>query len=219
MSVLTLSRRACAAAVLAAAVSLGGCISLLPETQPRTLYRLDPADLTAGGEPRRSAIPISLERVDAPRALSNDKIALERGGAIAYMAGAGWAAPAPALFQGVLEDAFHAVAPHLSPVRPEDGVGARYRLDAELRRFEAVYDQGDGAAPLVRVTVRARLIDRAERELAGRRVFTREVRASAHRQGSIVDAFSHASREAARDLARWAGEEICAIEPEASVCN
>ncbi|KAA5801030.1 hypothetical protein F1654_13305 [Alkalicaulis satelles] len=216
---LTIKRLGRAAAVLAGAVVLSGCISLLPETQPRTLYRLASAEIHADAMPRRAAIPVSLERIDAPRALATDKIALERNGAIAYMAGAGWAAPAPVLFQSVLEDAFFSEAPQLSAVRAEDGVSARYRLDAELRRFEAVYDQGENAAPLVRVTVRARLIDRGERTMAARRVITREVRASAHRQSAIVDAFSRASHDAARELAGWTGREVCAIEPEARACR
>lgn len=218
MSALNCMRPLALGAALAASLALTGCISLLPETEPRTLYRLDPGITETARSPRRGAIALSVERVSAPRALAGDKIAVDRSGAIAFMAGAAWASPAPAMFESVLEDAFQAEVPHISPVRAEDGVSARFRLDVALRRFEAVYDQGDNAAPLVRVTVRARIIDRDERILAARQVFNHEVRASAHRQGAIVAAFSSASGEAARDIARWAAETVCEADTEAAAC-
>lgn len=219
MSALNRARMPALGAALAASLALTGCISLLPESNPRMLYRLDPGITETARAPVRGAVPLSVERVSAPRALAGDKIAIDRGGAIAYMAGAAWASPAPAMFEGVLEDAFHAEAPQISPVRAEDGVSSRFRLDVALRRFEAVYDQGDTGAPLVRVTVRARIIDREERSLAARQVFHHEVRASAHRQGPIVAAFSSASGEAARDIARWAAQTVCESDPEAGACR
>ncbi len=219
MSALYRKRPLALGAALAAILALSGCISLLPESNPRMLYRLDTGTSETADAPVRGAIALSVERVSAPRALAGDKIAIDRGGAIAYMAGAAWASPAPAMFESVLEDAFQAAAPQVSPVRAEDGVSARFRLDVALRRFEAVYDQGDSAPPLVRVTVRARIIDRDERILAARQVFNHEVRASAHRQGPIVDAFSSASGDAARDIARWAAATVCAADPEAEACG
>ncbi|MCH8489823.1 MAG: ABC-type transport auxiliary lipoprotein family protein [Oceanicaulis sp.] len=219
MSALNRKRPLALGAALAAALALTGCISLLPEPNPRMLYRLDAGITETAPSPMRGAIPLSVERISASRALAGDKIAIDRGGAIAYMAGAAWASPAPAMFESVLEDAFQAEAPQVSPVRAEDGVSARFRLDVALRRFEAVYDQGDNAAPLVRVTVRARIIDRDERILAARQVFNHEVRASAHRQGAIVAAFSRASGDAASDIARWAAQVVCEADPDAAACN
>lgn len=219
MSALNRVRPLALGAALAATLALTGCISLLPESNPRMLYRLDAGITETAPSPMRGAVPLSVERISAPRALAGDKIAIDRGGAIAYMAGAAWASPAPAMFESVLEDAFQAEAPQISPVRAEDGVSARFRLDVALRRFEAVYDQGDSAAPLVRVTVRARIIDRDERILAARQVFDHEVRASAHRQGPIIDAFLRASGDAARDVARWAAETVCEADPEAEACR
>lgn len=219
MSAFKHGRRLALGTALTACLAVTGCISLLPESNPRMLYRLDSGFTGTAGAPVSGPIAVSVERVSAPRALAGDKIAIDRGGAIAYMAGAAWASPAPAMFEMVMEDAFQAQAPQVSPVRAEDGVSSRFRLDVALRRFEAVYDQGDDAAPLVRVTVRARIIDRDERILAARQVFNHEVRASAHRQGPIIEAFSQASADAASDVARWTAQTVCEADPEAGACG
>ncbi|MBI1263114.1 MAG: hypothetical protein GC187_00065 [Alphaproteobacteria bacterium] len=219
MSAFKHGRRLALGAALTACLAATGCISLLPESNPRMLYRLDPGFTGTVGAPVRGAVPVSVERVSAPRALAGDRIAIDRGGAIAYMAGAAWASPAPAMFEMVMEDAFQAQALPVSPVRAEDGVSARFRLDVALRRFEAVYDQGDTDAPLVRVTVRARIIDRDERILAAHQVFGHEVRASAHRQGAIIEAFSQASANAAGDIARWTAQTVCDADPQAGACG
>jgi len=191
---------AIAFAVLAAG---SGCVSLLPEIETRTLYRLDSPVLALDASGAVDARTVIVSRIDAPRGLAHDRIALRRSGAVAYMAGAAWLTPAPQLLHAAVVDAFHATEPRISPVRVEDGVDARYRLDLSLRHFEAVYDQGDSAAPLVQVTLLARLIDRETRSLGAVRTISASRRASTNRQGSIIDAFSAAANAAAEELAVW----------------
>ncbi|MEQ8404369.1 MAG: ABC-type transport auxiliary lipoprotein family protein [Oceanicaulis sp.] len=205
-------------AVIAACASLtAGCVSLLPESEPDTLYRLAGVDLeetVSGGAP----VTVLVDRIAAPRGLAGDRIALLRGDAIAYMAGAAWISPAPQLMGSAVIDAFYETAPLLAPARAEDGVNARYELDIELRRFEAEYDQGEGAAPQVRASLRARLIDRDDRSLVGARTVERTVRASQNRQSAIVAAFSQAAGEASRELAGWTQGAICAADDAPQAC-
>lgn len=205
--------------VLAAAslLVLTGCISLLPETEPDTLYRLplsEVSDVALFGE-REVVI---LGRIATPRGLAGDQIALQRDGSIGYMAGAAWLSPAPTLLYTSMVDAFHATAPALAPARAEDGVSARYQLDLELRHFEAVYDQGDGAAPLVRASLRARLIDRDTRAIVGARTVSESQRASANRQSDIVDAFGGASSQLTRSLATWTQSLVCEGDDAPAAC-
>ncbi|MGJ3232667.1 MAG: ABC-type transport auxiliary lipoprotein family protein [Oceanicaulis sp.] len=212
-----MNRTGLTAAVLATCFT-AGCVSLLPETEPDTLYRLAGVDIE---ETVTDAAPITvtIDRVGAPRGLAGDRIALLRGDAIAYMAGAAWISPAPQLVGGAVIDAFYETAPLIAPARAEDGVSARYELDLELRRFEAAYDEGEGAAPLVRTVLRARLIDRDNRTLMGARTVERTVRAGANRQSAIVAAFSTAAGEASRELAGWTQATICAGPDAPEACD
>lgn len=195
-----------------------GCISLLPETEPDALYRLN-----TGEAPQTRLVDgaqtVIVGRIAAPRGLAGDSIALLREGRIAYMAGAAWLSPGPEMLHAAVLDAMQASAPALTPARAEDGVAARYHLDLELRHFEADYDAGAGAAPLVRVGLRARLIDRDQRSLIAARTLQTSQRADANRQGAIVDAFSGAALEAASALAGWAEAEACRADDAPSACQ
>jgi ABC-type uncharacterized transport system, auxiliary component len=212
------SRIALAAAALSALIALPGCISLLPETEPDALYRLTTAPapetrVVEGGE------TVIIARLAAPRGLAGDRIALERDGRIAYMAGAAWLSPAPVMLHGAIIDAFQTEVPAITPARAEDGVAARYTLDLDLRHFEAIYDGGSNAAPRVQVTLSGRLIDRETRALAASRTVEVSRRAAANRQGAIVDAFSAASAEVAAELATWAEGVICEAGDAPPACQ
>lgn len=186
-----------------------GCISLLPESEPVSLYRL--TGLTADEvAPSAQAQTILIDQISAPRGLSVDRVALLRNGELAYMAGAAWLSPAPVLVHDRILDVFLSETPELIPARSEDGVQARYRLQLELRRFEAEYDQGDDRAPLIQMRMIARLIDREERALAASRRFDVSVRASDNRQAALIAAFSQASNETANALADWTTGVVCA---------
>lgn len=190
------------ALVALTALSASACVSLLPESEPNAVYRLSsptPRSID-GGE----WTLVQIDPLQAPRGLAGDDIALlTEDRHLAYLAGAQWISPAPRLMQNLVIDTFNAVDSNLAPVRPEDGVRAAYELRLDLREFEAAYDQGADQPPVVRVRIAARLIAESGREFVGGRVFTAEVRASANRTRSIVDAFDRASSEAARDLAEW----------------
>lgn len=206
-------------AICAAALTvLPGCISLLPESEPDTLYRLEQADLP-DVTPAGDGVTVIVGRIDAPRGLASERIAIEREGRIAYMAGAAWLSPAPTLLYSTVLDAFQSEAPAIVAARVEDGVAARYVLDLELRHFQAVYDNGPGAAPDIRVSLRARMIDRRSRALIAARSLNATQRASANRQGAIVDGFSAASGRVAADLADWAETIVCTGDDAPPACS
>lgn len=212
-----IARLSLAAGAAVVLLATPGCISLLPTTEPDTLYRLSIVDLN-DADPAAGGEAVIIGRIAAPRGLAGDQIAIERDGRIAYMAGAAWLSPAPTLLYSAVIDAFHAEAPAIAPARAEDGVAGRYSLDLELRHFEALYDNGEGAAPLVRVGLRARLIDRRTRAVVGVRSLDSSRRAAANRQGAIVTAFSDASGEVSIGLADWVEGVVCQSEDAPQAC-
>jgi cholesterol transport system auxiliary component len=190
-------------------VGLSGCVSLLPEPTPVSVYRLSsPEPLEWSGQDWTIVL---IEQPRAPRGLSGDEIAVLRNGqSLAYVSGARWISPVPGLLQNQVIDTFNAASSGLAPARPEDGVRADYELRLDLREYEADYDRGAEGAPLVRVRLAARLVSERGRNFIGARVFTAEVRASANRTGAIVNAFDAATGTVTHDLSRWTAAQIAA---------
>ncbi len=122
-------------------VGLSGCVSLLPEPTPVSVYRLSsPEPLEWSGQDWTIVL---IEQPRAPRGLSGDEIAVLRNGqSLAYVSGARWISPVPGLLQNQVIDTFNAASSGLAPARPEDGVRADYELRLDLREYEADYDRG-----------------------------------------------------------------------------
>jgi cholesterol transport system auxiliary component len=185
-----------------AAAFLAGCVSLLPEAEPVSVYRLSSPEPHEW--PGRDWTIVEIEAPSAPRGLSGDSIAIIASGqSISYIAGARWISPAPGLLQSLIIDTFNATQPDLAPARPDDGVRGDFELRLDMRQFEAVYDRGQSSAPVVRVRLAARLIAERGRRFVGARVFSAEVRASANRTGAIIDAFDAAASEVSTEIAAW----------------
>ena len=191
------------------ALSLSACVSLLPESTPSAVYRLSSPAPRAWSGTEWTVIEVVPPL--APSGLAGDEIALQmEDHHIAYMAGARWIAPAPRLLQSLIVDTFNASDARLAPSLPDDGVRADYELRLDLREFEAIYDNGDGNAPLVRVRINARLVAANGRHFVGSSDFVSEVRASTNRIGAIVAAFDQASTQVSRDLATWTADGTAA---------
>lgn len=191
-----------AALVGLSALSVSACVSLLPESEPVSVYRLSapqPAELTGD-----HWTVVEIDVPNAPRGLSGDQIAIMRNGSsLAYIAGARWISPAPRLLQSLVIDTFNANNAQLAPTRADDGVRADYELRLDMQEFEAIYDRGEGVAPLIRVRISARLVAEQGRQFAGARVVTAEARATNNRTSDIVAAFDDAAQAASREIADW----------------
>ncbi|MAK65115.1 MAG: hypothetical protein CMF75_10320 [Maricaulis sp.] len=190
------------AALALALTGLTGCVSLLPEPEPVSVYRLSaPAPNEWTGS---DWTVVLIELPVAPRGLAGDTIAVLRPGqSLAYIHGARWISPAPEVVQDLMIDSFNAGQGQLVPARPEDGVRADYELRLDLREFEAVYDRGEDSAPLVKVRLAARLVSERGRRFVGAQVFTAEVRASENRTRSIVAAFDEAAMDVSGSISDW----------------
>ncbi|WP_339333874.1 ABC-type transport auxiliary lipoprotein family protein [uncultured Maricaulis sp.] len=199
-----------AALVGLSALSVSACVSLLPESEPVSVYRLSapqPVELTGD-----HWTVVEIDVPNAPRGLSGDQIAIMRNGSsLAYIAGARWISPAPRLLQSLVIDTFNANNAQLAPTRADDGVRADYELRLDMQEFEAIYDRGEGVAPLIRVRISARLVAEQGRQFAGARVVTAEARATNNRTSDIVAAFDDAAQAASREIADWTASRAAAL--------
>lgn len=192
--------------VAIAAVALSGCISLFPKQDPAQLYRFDgvhtppPASASSSSS---EGFGVFRVRTGFPVEAGGDRILSATGNETAYVAKARWVAPASVLFDAAVAQAFDANPGAARLVTRGELSRAEYGLRLDVRRFEAVYDQGAEAAPEVVVEVRAVLNGFKTRNLAGERLFTARVRAGDNRVGAIVNAFDAAVGQVLGEVVTW----------------
>lgn len=191
------------------AVSLSGCITLLPKTKPAQLYRFSAAEEVS--EPPVPSDPAG--RVGVMRArgtfsagAAGDGIMTVTGSQVAYVSQARWAAPAVTLFDEAVTRAFNQQAgPARLTARGEPG-RAPYSLRLDVERFEAVYDHGGKAAPDVQIEVHAVLVRAADRMVIKDQTLTAHARASENRVSAIVQAFDEATTQVLKDVVSLTNE-------------
>lgn len=182
------------------ALSLSGC-ALLTTPDPIQLYRfgsVDPERAVAPG----ATIQLQLRNVQFTDAAADDRILGVTGPEAAYIGGARWIERAETLYQESIENAFAAQATRVRLAGRRELSPSPRILDLDVRTFEARYPT-PGAAPTVRIAVRARLISRQDRGVVAEEVFTVDEPAAANRVSAIVAAFDAAVGRANSDIVRW----------------
>jgi cholesterol transport system auxiliary component len=196
--------------VLAAPLVLASCISVLPKPGPDPdIFRLSEIALP---NVLADTPVILVELPSTPKALRNNRLSVVQDNqSIAYTAGARWAAPVPQIMAEVLGDSLLATG-RLNVVSPQDGMHPQYALITDIRHFEIVYDRGEQSAPLGRVSIRAKLIDRYSRMVLAQHHVNFTVRASENRLGPMAAAVDDAAHKAARELGQWAADQLAVAE-------
>jgi cholesterol transport system auxiliary component len=210
MSPLKLGARA---AVLGlAALSLSACVTVFPKTKPAQTYRFDGA--VAADKDKRAEAPaptggpkFAVLRAGGSfnRAASSDRLLAVNGEKTEYVAEARWISPAISLFDEALAKAFDANTGPARLITRGEAAKADYSLRVDVRSFEARYDHGPRAAPLVVVALRASLT-RPDRTLVGQEMFESQVRAGDNRVSEIVQAFSLATGEVLAKLVAFTNQ-------------
>lgn len=184
-------------------LSISGCSSILPKPKPApTVYRLSlPANTST--TPVKKSTVVNIEFPQAPRALSGTDIVLSPDGRrLSAAAGASWAEPVPNQIRHVLIDSLLAYE-KVTGVVPKGGTRAPYRLNMQIRRFEAEFDNGEQAAPNAVVHINVTLTDTKTRRLIGVHSVDTNARAYTKTVSSIVEAQDQATREAMNDISAW----------------
>lgn len=180
--------------------------ALLSDPPTEQLYRFG-TGVGPGAAPvaasETPAIRLGIDPGAFPREATGVRILTTEGAQVSYLAAARWAAPAEILFENTLVRAFDGAAPDVT-MYPRGATGtAAALLRVDVRQFEAVYDQGPQAPPVVRIRLSARLNDRIERTVLGEREFTAESRAVDNRVTAVVAAYDQAVNEVARSVSAW----------------
>jgi cholesterol transport system auxiliary component len=187
------------------AVSLGGCVSVLPKTKPVQLYRFGAPEAAAATPAAVAAPMISQGQIAFTAAASTDRILTIDGSTAAYIGEARWISPAPVLFDEALLRAFQAQG---APGMSARGAAGHppFVLALDVQAFEARYDQGASAPPEAFIQVHAVLTRADTRNIVADQLITSTARASDNRIGPIVTAYDTAVRDALGKLVTWAGQ-------------
>ena len=200
-----MSRRAVTVLVAAsAALGLGGCVSLLPQSRPVQLYELSPdVEAAPTAAPGRPAINIRLESVRFQQAAAGDRILTVKDGEAAYVGGARWVSPAETLFEDGLARAFAEHAKGVRLVAHSATMGTSYALSVSVDAFQV---NMDGGTPTVQTALRARLVRFPEQTIVGDWRIDVSRKADADRVASIVKAYNAALGAALTTLVEQADD-------------
>jgi len=190
-----------AAALAAALLGLGGCVSLFPKVKPIQLYAFGQLPPPQAGAVAPGAVGVVLGGITMPAAALGDQILTVTGQDVAYVAGARWVVPAGAMIQGDAERAFEARGQRVRLLHRGDFGGAAAVLRLDVGDFEAHYQTPD-AAPTVVVSLRASLT-RPGGALIADQTFTARQPAAENRITSIVAAYDKAVIDVLGQVVAW----------------
>ncbi|MBL8771816.1 MAG: membrane integrity-associated transporter subunit PqiC [Phenylobacterium sp.] len=192
-----------AAALAVTALTLGGCVSLLPKSKPAHLYRFgQPLAAEAVTAPQGS---VGVLRASATfqREAAGDRLLTITNGKAAYVAETRWVAPATVLWDEAVLAAFDADPGPVRILSRGEPASAAYVLRLDVRNFETHYTAGPKAAPTVIVRVRAAITRGTDREMVREQIFEKRVPAADNRVTAIVAAYDRAVAEVLREVVAW----------------
>jgi len=193
--------------LLAGFVSLSACVSLLPDPEPADLvYRID--NNVNFVEAGANAPSLRIDRPTVAIALrGRDIIISQADRSLSVASGAMWADDIPTLVQRSLFDTLSGASDVIG-VLPNSGARPQYRMSVNVLNFEALFDQGEGNAPLAVVAYSTVLSDASSRKLLGTFSTKKTVRATEGRVSSIVRAKSQANAQAMDEIKNWVSTKI-----------
>lgn len=181
------------------ALSLGGCISVLPKTKPAQLYRFGAPSAAAQAPERPDAINVFRAGGLFQREAAGDRILTITGEQASYIAETRWVAPAETLFDQAVSAAFDSAPGRVRLVARGEPVHADLALRLDVRNFETRY--GEGRNPVVLVRVRAVMV--RDRVQVAEQVFEARAPAERNRVRAIVAAYDAAVAKVLGEVVDW----------------
>jgi cholesterol transport system auxiliary component len=207
MSKLLLDRRAMllTAGAGAAALGLGACSGLIgpPDVAPPFYMLRPPTRMAESGAGRAVPWQIAVGLPEAPDSLDTTRITLvQPNGTMDFYANASWPDRLSALVQSALIDALEGSGRMPAVGRDTDTLKSDYLLDADIRDFQARYDQPDGI-PTAVVRIEARLINTHTRTIVQSLNAHAEVPASENKVPAAVAALNSALGNVLGQIVDW----------------
>ena len=191
------------AALLAAAfaVALAGCSLLGGSKEPATIYAPMP---TLSADPQWPVVDwqLAIGRPHASGVLDGVRIAVRpTPGELEVYKGAAWAREPGEQLRDAILRALEDSGTIAAVARQGSGIAADYRLELDVRRYEA--DYAGAAVPAATIEVSAKLLRSVGQEVVGSRTFREAVPAAGTDPARVAEAFGEALAAVAHGVAGW----------------
>jgi cholesterol transport system auxiliary component len=187
------------AALLAGALSLGGC-SLLG-SEPPQLFDLSPKNTFDDLGPRVSW-QLVVEEPTTPNAINTDRIAIRPAAlSMQYFPGIKWTDRAPALVQTLLVESFENSGRIVGVGRRSIGLTGDYVLTSELREFEAAKTADGGTSVIVRMVLK--LVRQSSGAIVASTTAAANVAAASDAPADVIVAFDDALGKVLKRTVSW----------------
>ena len=186
---------------LSLAAVLGGCSMLGGPKEAVTIYAPQ-ARIVADPAWPQADWQLSIGQPNASRMVDSVRIAVRPvPGEIQVYKGAIWAREPDEQLQEALLRVLEDSGRIASVVRQGSGIAADYRLELDLRRYEA--DYAGAAVPAATIEANAKLVHAGDRTVVASRTFLQAVPASGTDTALVAEAFGQALGAIASDIAGW----------------
>lgn len=203
-------RFAIRASMLGLAMLLAGCSILGGSREPVTIYAPDPRVAPDPAWPQADW-QLSIGKPTASRMVDSVRIAVRPvPGELQVYKGAIWAKGPDEQLQDALLRTLEDSGRIAAVARQGSGIAADYRLELDLRRYEA--DYAGNASPAATIEVNAKLLHAGDREVVAAKTFLQAAPASGTDTALVAQAFGQALGAIAHDIAGWTLESGVAHE-------
>ena len=186
---------------LSLALVLGGCSILGGPKEAVTIYAPQ-VRVAADAAWPQADWQLSIGQPNTPRMVDSVRIAVRPvPGEMQVYKGAIWAREPDEQLQDALLRTLEESGRIASVVRQGSGIAADYRLELDLRRYEA--DYAGAAVPAATIEANAKLVHAGDRAVVASRTFLQATPASGTDTALVAEAFGQALAAIAHDIAGW----------------
>lgn len=199
-----LQRIAVRAAVLAFAASLAGCSILGSGPRDGSGTTIYAPGARVAADPSWPAVDwsLSIAPATAPRMLDNTRIAVRpTPGELQVYRNASWSQPPTALVADAVLHALEDSGKIAAVARQGSGIRANYKLELDIRRFEADYAGKD--TPDAVIEVSAKLLGTRDQNVVASRTFVQRQPAAGTEIPQVTAAFEQSLQAVSGDITGW----------------
>jgi cholesterol transport system auxiliary component len=182
--------------------SIGGCLSLIKEPDPITIYALQ-ADHSQPKNWPSVTWPLTIIRPNSSSFLDSNRIAVRPNpNVLQVYKGANWSDSLPDLVQAHLVEKFESSEKIKTVSRQNSGVPADVALLLDIRQFESVYANGQ-KNPHVLIQIHAKLLEYPSNRVITSRTFITDIPSTNKHLPAVVEAFEIGLNVISQDIVGW----------------
>lgn len=183
--------------------ALAGCISLISEPDPITVYSLRSKALADSVSLPKVPWSLTVIRPNSTSILDSNRIAVRpEANILKVYQGANWSDSLPDLMQSVIVESFEDSGAIASVSRQNSGVPAEVALLIDIRQFEAVYGSG-AKIPDAVIQLHAKVLEYPSNRVIAVKTFNARVPAASKEIPDVVLSFDQGLASVTVDIMSW----------------